>query len=197
MIKNIKNNSINPQPTTHNPQPNCGFSLIELLVVITLVGIIGVITTQVFILGIRSAGKSEITKEVKQNGDYALSVIENMVRRAINIQANCNQSVNELTIKNSDGYTTTFSCTDGGSIASNSGGFPDPTPTVTQSLTNNRVAIYNCTSAFRIVCPTPPTNPKYVFVNFTVNQAGAGLTPTPGSFSSIDYQTTISLRNYQ
>lgn len=196
-MNRIKKLLFQPSTINHQLSTKYGFSLIELLVVITLIGIIGVITTQVFILGFRSQGKSEITKEVKQNGDYTLSVIESMVRNAVNIQAGCNQSVAQLPITNPDGYTTTFFCSEGDKIASISSGFPDPTPSVSQALTNNKVAVYNCSVAFRIVCPTPPINPKYVFVNFTVSQAGVGLTPTPGSFSSIDYQTTISLRNYQ
>src|SRR3989344_5749758 len=88
-----------------------GFSLIELLVVISLIGIIGTIITQVFILGIRSQAKSEIIKEVKQNGDYATSVIESMIRNSLDIQASeCNENTNLLTILNPDGYTTTFDC---------------------------------------------------------------------------------------
>ncbi len=40
MIKKIKNNYINPQPTTHNPQPNYGFTLIEVLVAATIVALL-------------------------------------------------------------------------------------------------------------------------------------------------------------
>lgn len=195
-----------------NFQLRSGFTLIELLVVITLLGIIGSITTQVFILGFRSQGKSEIIKEVKQNGDNAISIMENMIRNAADIPqslAQCNTSLDALTIVNPDGYTTTFKCvtvnpgvSSIASVSGDSDGLPLPGPTL--ALTSNRVTIptpdsggYSCT--FRVVCPTPPLSPKYVFLSFKVIQAAVPgqPTPEPENRSSLDYQTTISLRGYQ
>lgn len=170
---------------------NSGFTLVELLVVITLVGLIGAIISQSFILGIRSQSKSEIVKEVKQNGDYALSVIDEMVRNATDITLFCNTSTDQLSIVNQDGGTTTFDCSSDKEIASISGAAPTPFP-----ITNDRVIVTNCN--FRIVCPTPPLSPKYVFISFTVKQAAVPNQPTPlpENRASIEYQTTISLRNY-
>ena len=143
---------------------NAGFTFIELLITVTLLGIVGTLVTQVFILGFRAQNKSEIMKEVKQNGDYALSVMESMIRSAEDISADCNTSTNQLTVLNPDGLTTTFICTNNSSIASQSAW-------LTSSLTSNKVIASNCSSAFRIVCHTPPLNPKYVFINFTLKQA--------------------------
>jgi prepilin-type N-terminal cleavage/methylation domain-containing protein len=173
-----------------------GFTLVELLIVVALVAIIGLTTTQIFVMGIRSQGKSEVLKEVKQNGDYALSIIETMVRNAIDIPASCNTAYNQLQILNSDGLTTTFECLENGNISSISGLIVAPTPTGIP-LTSNKVSVFNCSSAFRIVCPTPPLSPKYVYVNFSIRSSGSSLTPTPGSFSVLEYQTTVSLRNYK
>lgn len=183
------------KPSTSNYQPHSGFSLIELLIVITLIGIIGVIISQVFIMGFKIQAKSEIVKEIKQNGDFALSVIENMVRNSADINSGqCNISGNMLTITNQDGYSTTFDCTSNTQIASISA-YSGLYPTIVTSLTNNKVTVSNC--SFVIVCPTPALNPKYVFMNYTVRQSGSGIIPTPGAYSSLDYQSTISLRNYQ
>lgn len=169
-----------------------GFSLIELLVVVVLIGIIGTITTQVFILGFRSQGKSEVLKEVKQNGDYAMSVMESLVRNAADVpRTSCNTSSTTFSIVGADGFTTTFLCSSN-QIASQSSGMPVPTPTVTFPLTGTRVEISSCT--FRVVCPTPPFGPKYIFINFTVSQAGSGL-PVDQT-ASLDYQSTVSLRKY-
>ena len=134
----------------------------------------------------RSQLKSELLKEVKQNGDYAMSVIEMMLKNAADVTLGCGTSSNELTIMNPDGFPTAFTCTEGDKIASNS-----------QSLTSDKVVIYNCANAFRVVCPAPAVSPKYVFVAFKIQQAGSGLMPTPGSTVSLEYQTTISLRKYE
>lgn len=200
-IQNSKfKNLINQQPTTNNQQLNFGFTLVELLVVVALVSIIGTITTQVFVLGFRSQTKAEVLKEVKQSGDFAIAVIESMVRNAADIpldQSSCNTNMSKLTILNQDGLTTTFDCT-GTSIASVSGFFvpaAQPTPTGVP-LIGSKVTVTNCN--FRVVCPDPPLSPKYVYVSFTLNQAtGALVTPIPENRASLDYQTTISLRNYQ
>ncbi len=181
--------------TFNSPLSGAGFSLIELLIVMTLIGIIGVIISQVFIMGFKIQAKSEIVKEIKQNGDFALSVMENMVRNSADINSGqCNISSNILTIINQDGYSTSFDCSEGAKIASISS-YSGLYPTIVTPLTNNKVFISNC--SFVIVCPTPPINPKYVFMSYTVNQSGADVTPTPGAYSSLEYQSTVSLRNYQ
>ena len=168
-----------------------GYSLIELLVVITLIAILGTLTAEAFILGLRAQSKSEILKEVKQNSEYIGQVIENMVRNSIDIEeTQCNSNTQELTIRSSDGYYTTFDCT-ATVMASISGQFPEPT--VYQTLSNNRVSLENCN--FRIVCPTPPTNPKYIFFNFSMSQTGSDLPKEKQA--NYEYQNTISLRNYQ
>ena len=196
LIKYIKN----LQLTTYNIQHR-GLTLIELLVVITLVAIIGTITTQVFILSFKAQTKSESLKEVKQSGDYTMSVLEDMVRNSADIQYDCsNTPLNNLTVQNQDGLITKFVCdTDAGGkkyIASISG-WSDAVPSPTgMTLVGSRVTLSQC-NIFRVVCPTPALSPKYVFVNFTMENYIPGITPSAGNQVSLDYQTTISLRNYQ
>ncbi len=180
-----------------------GFTLVELLVVVALVGVIGVITTQVFIIGFKSQGKGEIIKEVKQSGDYALSVIESMVKNAADFAPGqaCNQDSSSLAIVNPDGFTTIFDCntTDLYTIASVSAlptTTPGPTPTGLP-LTGSKVAVASCN--FRVVCPTPPLSPKYVFVDFTVTQGTIVGQPTPlaENTASLEYSGTFSLGKYR
>lgn len=182
---------------------NTGFTLVELLIVVALVGIVGTITTQVFIMGIHSQSKTEMIKEIKQNGDFTLSVMEGMIRNALDVGMDTNQcGVNskQLTILNQDGYTTMFDCTNDLSISSVSGIFvsiPNPSPTGIP-LTNSKVKVPSSSCNFLLVCPSQSLSPKYVFITFTVNQADVpGVTPNPLNRATIDYQSTVSLRNYQ
>jgi len=176
-----------------------GFTLVELLVVTVLIGLIGVIITEMFILGFKSHAKSEVVKEVKQNGDYIMSVMEGMVRNALDITQNCNISASTLTLLNQDRLYTTFLCPTGipQYMASVSSGFPDPAPTVSQPLTSSRVTVSNCT--FRVVCPTPPLSPKYVYVSYSISQTSptGQPTPRPEGRASMKYQATFTLRNYE
>jgi len=176
-----------------NKSSKLGFTLIELLVVVTLVGLMGIIITQIFILGLRSQAKNQVMKDVRQNGDLIISVIEGMVKNAVDItEAGCGVSSKQLTITNQDGFSTVFDCSDGANMASVSA-YPDPIPTVSVNLNTTAVKIENCN--FRLICPTPPINPKYVFVNFNVVQAGSGTLPE--NRASLEYQTTVSLGSYQ
>jgi prepilin-type N-terminal cleavage/methylation domain-containing protein len=183
--------------------PNSGFTLIELLIVLTLMGVIGSITAQVFILGTRSQAKTEVLKEVKQNGDYIEYVVENMIRNAVDIDPSMecyntsNNASSRIKILNPDGNTTTFECDDTtGKMASVSG-------LTQQYLSNDKVRVSDC--SFRVICPTPPIAPKYVFFTYTIcKNTGSEQTEciknpddAMENRTILDYQTTVSLRNYQ
>lgn len=170
-----------------------GFSFIELLVVVVLIGIVGIILAQILILNVRSQNKSEILKEVKQSGDFALSTMEVMVRNAIDIpDTSCNTNAQSFSIINQDGFTTTFDC-DEIRIASTSSDVTPPDQPVSLALTSTKVSVASCT--FRVVCPTPALSPKYVFLNFTLQQARGDASVVDRAQES--FQSTISLRNYQ
>jgi len=69
-----------------------GFTLIEILMVVFLLGIIVVIGSNLFFSILKGASKAEITKEVKQNGDYAMNVMERHLRNANSIES-CGEAV--------------------------------------------------------------------------------------------------------
>ncbi|MBI4067480.1 type II secretion system protein [Candidatus Gottesmanbacteria bacterium] len=159
-----------------------GFTLVELLVVIAIIGIFFLSITQIFFGVIRSQSQSEITKDVKQQGDYAFSVMESMIRNAKDVTyPSCGGSDTALTITNPDNGATTFDC-GGSQIASNS-----------SSLTSTNVAVSNCTFVVN-PNPCPAGAPKYVYINFTIKQANAAA--GVGESATQTYQGTVSLRTY-
>lgn len=159
-----------------------GFTLVEMLVVVGLMILVGGMAVGLFFQTLKGASKVEILKEVKQNGDYALGVMERMIRNAQSVLLNtdgqtCTSNMSKLKIENPDGNTTEFSLS-GSQIALNSG-----------KLTGSNVAAFgltfNCNSAV-----TPPV----VEISFTISQTGS---PTrPEEKAQVSFKTTVSLRTY-
>lgn len=59
-----------------------GFSLIELLIVVALLGIIMVGVSQLLATSLSSTSKATASQQVKENGQFALGMMERTVRRA-------------------------------------------------------------------------------------------------------------------
>ena len=142
-----------------------GFTLIELLVVIGVVATVGTVVADLFFANLRAAAKTKALTEVKQNGDYALSVMERMIRNAKKVQENsdtqtCESGMSKLKILNSDGGTTEFMCDAvNEQIASNSGIF----------LTSDKLTLSTCSFS----CDQPAGKPAVIDINFTLQKGDA------------------------
>lgn len=151
-----------------------GFTLVEIMVVVVVLFTVGVTASQLFFSILKGGSKSTILGAVKQNGDYALSVMERMIRNSTAITS-CD--VTSLTIQNQDGGTTTFTCS-GTQISSNSA-----------SLTSNNVAV-SCASLFN--CQLPQ---RKITIIFDVSESVAA--PKVEETARMNFQTTVTLRNYR
>jgi len=150
-----------------------GFTLIEILIVIGIFGILAFIGTNMFFTILKSSAKTRVLAEVKQNGNYAISVMERMVRNARS--AECISG--GVLITNPDRDTTNFFC-EGTKIASKSGVY----------LTSDKVAATGCNFS------CAGTTPEVVTISFTLSQSGT--TTRPEEEATIDFRTTVSLRTY-
>jgi len=102
-----------------------GFSLIELLVVITIFALLGVLITFSLAFSMKGGKKSESINKVRGNLDYAISVMERQLRNADEIVYGCQQS-SYITYKDQKGVEASFSLDtseDLRRIASSSGDF--------------------------------------------------------------------------
>ena len=154
------------------------FSLIEILVVISIFAIIGVLSTRSIFQTLRSARKSDSLIRVRENVNYALGIIERQVRNAESV--NC-ASVTPLNLPYvaGDGVPTFFNCTLGaiGRIASGSA-----------ILTSNDISITAC----NFTCTPTVNNPPSITISITAED-NTSTGPEKGSVTS---QTEILLRNY-
>lgn len=160
-----------------------GFTLIEVLMTVFILGIVIVVGGNLFFSILKGASKTELTKEVKQNGDYAIGVMERMVRNAQSIQT-C--TANNIVIKNLDGGQTEFKCLLEGEVTkiASGGAF----------LTSNNVTLgVSCPGSLSFSCDQTVAPPK-VTISFTLYQKGSSTRPEEQA--QVPFQTTVSLRTY-
>lgn len=170
----------------------------EILITMGVASVVGILIIQVFFSTTRSNTKTELLKDVKQNGEYAIGVIERMVRSAQDISTVCSEggtTVSQLTIVNPDLNTTTFGCLLDGTvtrIASQSGtgeiGY----------LTGSNVTVggLDCAdvnSSLQFVCTTYSGGQSKVSVSFTLTKAGNQVDQTDQA--SALFKTTVVTRN--
>jgi len=162
-----------------------GFTLIEMMMVVGILGIIVVLGSGAFFSILRGSTKTKTLQMVKQNGDYAISVMERMIRNARALVSPVSDStVSSITIKNPDGGETTFSCEgDPATIASNGA-----------SLLSSEVEVDDCANIFDVAVGQAGIKPAVVEINFTLTQAKT--TNRPEEQAEVNFQTTVSLRNY-
>lgn len=160
---------------------NKGLSLIEILVVVSVFAALGIIVSRSVISTLRSARKSDSQVNVRQNLNYAVSVIERQIRGANTIDPCPNTSQYAITYLSNERINTSFSCifpSGDGYVASGSA-----------RLTSESVLITECSFS----CTQPNLNsPPVVTVSLTaedaVNKTVEG--------STVTVQTEITLRNY-
>ncbi len=173
-----------------------GFTLIEMLVVITILGMLTATATGMFFTLLRGSLKSRTMLEVKQNGEYALGTIERMIRNAKEIVDFDSDNWSYLTIKNQDNGLTTFRCCGGGEedsnylIASESGILTCENA----RLTNNKVKVSNCRNVFKVTAGETGVSPAIVSIEFNLGLAESGIRPEEAI--EMKFKTQIELRNY-
>jgi len=160
-----------------------GYTLIEIIIVVGILGIIAVVGSAMFFSILKSSTKTKTLHLVKQNGDYALSVMVRMIRNARELVSPTEDSVtSSITIKNPDGGTTIFAC-DSSLITSNSA-----------SLISSEVKVSDCSNVFEVKVGKRGIKPAEVKINFSLTPAQEGTRPEEKV--TVDFQTGVILRNY-
>jgi len=158
-----------------------GFTLVEIIVMVAILGVVGVAVSNIFFTSLRSSVKSQTTAQLKQKGNTALAVMERMIRQST-IESACDGSPETtITIRYNDNRTTTFSCADD-EIASTSAN-----PTVLIS----GVTAIDC-SQFA-VCSLDGSVPE-VTIKFTLIEGAEGALPY--QTARVDFETKVAPRNY-
>lgn len=174
-----------------------GFTLLELLVSVGVIAMVGTVIAQSFFATTRSSLKSEVIKETKQNGDFAINTMERVIRDSDSVTTPClstGSSTTSLEVENPDGTSVTFGCTQDSDITRIT---MDDGASV-QNLTSGSVTLggLNCTDpamSLRFTCISYSDQPSSIGVSFTLNQRGTPVDQYEQSQSV--FQTTVNLRN--
>lgn len=142
--------------------------------------VIVAVANQVFFSTLRGSGKSEVTGNVKEEANYAMSVIERALHSASSVVSCDGTSVNYL---DTNGRQSSFSCRDigdAGYVASASA-----------RLTSGKAAVASCS----ITCSEESGVTTAVLFDLTFRQAGSGLGLRPEEKAVYDLKTRVLLRN--
>ncbi len=158
-----------------------GFSLVEMLVTISIFAVIGVLTTRAVSITLRGSKRADSSIRVRETLNYSMGVIERQIRNATKI-TNCPLTDPlVLSYTSYEGVSSFFSCnlTAPGYVASGS---------ATTKLTPADISITSC--AFS--CTQPKNNPPVVTVSLTAEDS----TQTGIDKAQVSTQTEIVVRNY-
>lgn len=157
-----------------------GFSLLEILVVLVVFSFLGIIVAQSLLFTLRGTRKSETLDLVRENTEFAISVIERQLHNADTVFPCPNPDDKVLDYFDEEGTAASFSCLnigENGYIASGSG-----------RLTSETVSVTECS----LVCSPGGAAPPKVEVTLTAKTKGAS--GTEGA--SVTSATNIILRTY-
>lgn len=179
-----------------------GYTLVELLAVTSVIVIISGLIAGILYSTLRGGNKTRVTKDVAQNGNYALSVISNTALLSDSVTQVGGTPVTDCTVeqkgtsigfKQADGSEITFSCdiinSQTWSIASSSG------TTKSYLIDNSSVKVdpsKEC--SFSCLQKNGPYDAPIISATFTISQR-----QTTASFESVassTYNTSVTMRNY-
>lgn len=159
-----------------------GYTLIEILVVVTVFAAISLITSQTIILTLRGTKKAESISKVRSNLDNAVGAMERQLRGAKSIVSACTGTpAQSIIFIDQNNNQVTFSC-----IGVNNNNQPASIASGSATLTTSDITIsacsFTCTGA-------SGSNPPSILINVTGNDL-------TGQNSSVPVVTQVTLRNF-
>ena len=158
-----------------------GMSLVEILIVISVFAVLGILTTRAIVTTLKGARKSESQIQVKENINYAFSVMERNLRSSESILPCPNPDTTTISYTSLEGEISTFSCiltSDTGYIASGSA-----------RLTSTDIVVTSCS----ISCVQEESNyPPIVSIAVTATDINS----TGSEAGKVTIETEIVGRNY-
>lgn len=194
-MKKLKNNSQKIKKNNYWHK-QAGFTLIEMLVVVAIVGVVATISTQIVISLIRSNNKTNVQNEVRQNGSFVLDKMEREIRNSLNATVTIGEFIAGeylLRLSQSDGSVIAYWCMPANATYPN--GYinrqlgVNPVGSLLNNNTTTGVRVSSCSLS------TLAGPPVLVTINFTLTQSSGSATRSDLTVSQT-FNTSVSLRSY-
>ena len=189
-----------------------GYTLIELLAVITIVVVVGVIITGILISSLRGGSKSNVLDNVRQNGNSTITQMSKMI-----IYAQSFNGISDGTFDNNGNRVYITNCSQIISSSPSPSSPPSPTPTpmpkeyqyIKITSFDGGITVFGCNDSNDIppstiasngasmIDTTPETGVKVSSCSFTCSQDGYGFPPTIGINFTLSQNTTSSFAEKQ
>jgi len=186
-----------------------GFTLVELLVVAVILGLLSVVIAQVFFSTMRTNSKTEIVRDVKENGDRAIDTMTRLIQNAksIELPSSCPErplagsTLDEITLQHFDESITILKCVESVVNGVTVARIASSSASQTVYLTSHNVSVFDQTgntnacsnNALAFTCSSVGTVPTYITVHFMLRQANSSASVE--NISSASFQTVVTVRN--
>jgi prepilin-type N-terminal cleavage/methylation domain-containing protein len=169
------------------------FTLIEILVSVSIIGILSLLIVQSFFTSLRNNTKTELMKDLKQNGDYAMQTITRIIQNADTVET-C--TANSLVIRGFDGNQTTFSSyDDGGGLCRIASSSASKQYTLTSSNMTMDSHGLGCPAAISFICEDLGGSVAKVSITFNLTQKGSP--PDAVDKAAQTFSSSVVVRNRQ
>lgn len=169
---------------------NKGFTLVELLVVVSLIIIVVGVTGDIVVSIVRSYNKTQITNEVEQNANFVMTKLEKELRNASTVLNQTNKELQFTRRTNTGGYETiTYEINDTGTITREVTGSGDGPLLLINDSTPDGVYLIPISSMF--TDETVSGGPTVIRINLSFRQIG---NPAVQFTQDIDLETTVVVR---
>jgi prepilin-type N-terminal cleavage/methylation domain-containing protein len=169
-----------------------GFTLIELLIVTSLVVILSLTVSAMFMTFLITNARTNTKNTLKVEGSHALSQMEHMLRNSYQLVENsdtqiCQSNMDSIALESVDGGRTEFRIDNSSNparIASNSA-----------HLTSDRVAVVANANSLKFDCVEGSSGARSVTIKFQLSKIVPSVNNTTNEASTESFSAIVSLRN--
>jgi len=160
-----------------------GFTLLEILIAVSVIGIISAVIAEVFYTTTKTNAKTEIIKDVKQNGEFAIDVMTRFLMNAAGVESDCpapDTQLSSINIVGSDNNVTRLECLyDSGvgvtRIASTSATTGSSAYLTSSNVTLGGGSCADINNTLTFICTKYSDQPAKISIRFSLAQAGVAV----------------------